>query len=199
MLLYEVFFYLKTKMAKKEKTGQARGYKPRFSFIKTKEDSIRDVTLRAGAWGAASAASLVSQSGASDMVRNIIPEPFDLMDHAGNLAPSMVVGVGVTYLSALLGTKFSNTPKAVRRFAMAIGGTAVVAANLLVETKYGLNIYSAVNNNTTPDVLDIAYGVGAGVLASSLVSIVPVEDGKEMQSKGDDRPLRIDSVPVWHS
>lgn len=187
-------------MANKEKTGQARGYKPRFSFIKTKEDSIRDVTLRAGAWGAASAASLVSQSGASGMARNIIPEPFDLMDHAGNLAPSMMVGAGVTYLSALLGTKFSNTPKVIRRFAMAIGGTAVVAANLLVETKYGLSVYSAVNSNTTPDVLDVAYGVGAGVLASSLVGVVPVEGDEKMEMRTTDNGLtRTNSVPVWHS
>ena len=183
-------------MIKKVKNGQ--GYKPRFSFVRKKDDTLKDVGLRAGVWGGAAAASLISQTSSSEALRNVIPEPLDLIDHAGNLAPSMMVGAGVTYLSALIGSRFSNAPRSVRRVATVLGGTAVVVANLLVETKYGLNLYSTVNNHTTPDVLDIAYGVGAGVLASSLVDVVPVGGAKVVDTKSNDT-ARTDSTPVWYS
>lgn len=97
--------------------------------------------------------------------RDILPEPFDWYDHLGNTIPSIAIGLGIALTAALISRRQEwATASRTRKIAFTTGATLTAAVNLYVETKFGAH-------GSTPDPIDLAYGVGAGVMAASLVDV----------------------------
>jgi galactitol-specific phosphotransferase system IIC component len=97
-------------------------------------------------------------------VRNILPEPFDVPSHVGNVAGSYVVG----YITGIIvGGEYDGaheTPGRVQQKAIAAGACAGVLMNTLFETKLGVSITQGILAPNTPDMIDLAYGIaGAAV------------------------------------
>lgn len=107
-----------------------------------------------------------------DGVRDNVPEPFDIMDHAGNIATSAHLGYASGLSLGLLAAKrmnerFENSSIKSLRAKMALGGFVTgLVINSLVETKFGISIS---NWQNTADPLDLAYGVTAATLSAGLV------------------------------
>jgi len=114
--------------------------------------------------------SLIDKTSAGKgRLRNLLPEPFDWFNHAGNFSVSTNTALASTYISALALSKTTEqSPSTVRRAAVAVGVTAVAVINSLAETRWGLNI---TGSSATPDYVDLAYGVGAGAFATSLITV----------------------------
>lgn len=129
-----------------------------------------DYPIQRVAFGMICAADMVSRHVDPAIVRDRLAEPFDLFDHAGNFAVSACFGLVAARIAGGVMTRFEASPRAMKRVAIATGTLVVAAANALTETKWGVRFTGIL---TTPDPIDFAYGVGAGVLASSLVDFQP--------------------------
>lgn len=108
-------------------------------------------------------------------LRDVLPEPIDIFDHAGNgvvpmlsaFASAYIVAKGITALD-----RFSTLEGAgrARQIGMGVGLAVAVAANALVETRVGHRILPIDN---TPDLIDLAYGSAAGAFGASMVEVRP--------------------------
>lgn len=114
-----------------------------------------------------------------DGVRNKIPEPLDIMDHVGNVSPSAQLGYASGLTVGILAAKraskrFENVNMKSLRTKMALGGFVTgIVVNALVETKFGVSLSNW--QDTTPDPIDLAYGVTAATLSAGLVPNIEQE------------------------
>jgi hypothetical protein len=87
--------------------------------------------------------------------------------------------LAVGYLAAAFVGKVAShldaSPRVVKTLVIGAGTLAAAFANTLAETKWGA---SWAFENSTPDHIDLAYGMAAGVLGASMVSVesVPVTE-----------------------
>ena len=97
-------------------------------------------------------------------VRNILPEPFDVPSHVGNVAGSYVVGqiTGIVVGGAYDGAH--ETPGTARRMTTVAGACAGMLMNTLFETKLGVSITQGILTPSTPDMIDLAYGIAGAVV-----------------------------------
>lgn len=96
--------------------------------------------------------------------RDVLPEPFDIVDHAGNFVPSMMItATPIMYLRNL--TDFESRPR-LAKVAVGVGTIASLAANAVAETKLGGSIVPA--DQGTPQTLDLIYGAGATLFTASI-------------------------------
>lgn len=108
-------------------------------------------------------------------IHEVMPEPFDITNHAGNMWGGALVAAGVTFGYAM---KNNTTEESLtiseesmssfrkRGVAMIMGATAL--ANCVTETKWGLQHFPVGEwlHGTTPDVLDTIYStVWGGILS----------------------------------
>lgn len=104
--------------------------------------------------------------------RNLLPEPFDFFDHAGNFTWSMITGFCVTGLAAWAIGKFDRSPNSTKAAAITVSTLAVAGVNALTETRWGTNFMNnSLHSNLQPSTIDLAYGIGAGLVASSIIDI----------------------------
>lgn len=114
-----------------------------------------------------------------DGARDRLPEPFDLIDHINNVPLSMQVGYAT---SVVIGTYYNHKSnseyihKSRVRTALVLGAaSAGLAINSLAETRLGLNVLDSlginINNigSSTPDTVDLAYGVIAAGAAAAVI------------------------------
>lgn len=105
-------------------------------------------------------------------VRNIIPEPFDVFDHVGNVSLSVAMGyVGGLIVGKVAASRAKRedliTNNTAIRTRMAFGGLTVgVVLNGLVETRVGMSILPLIN---TPDTVDLVYGAAAATVAGAFI------------------------------
>lgn len=110
--------------------------------------------------------------------RDVLPEPFDVMDHAGNINGSAQFGYAAGMVAGKYYTHWTNDSEVVPstrsvRTKMAMGGLAVgLAVNGLIESKFGMKL---VHWENTSDPIDFIYGVGAATAAASLLTDVERE------------------------
>lgn len=97
-------------------------------------------------------------------LRDVLPEPIDIMDHVSNL----VLSISIAYFLTLVIAKglYALKIKSVQALfvARAVALPVIIGINALFETQAGTQI---VGTTSTPDIIDLAYGsVGAifGVL-----------------------------------
>jgi hypothetical protein len=108
----------------------------------------------------------------ADGMRNILPEPFDVLDHAGNINGSAQFGYAggllVGKLVADRANKQEDCPsKLSTRTKMALGGLSVgLLLNGLVETRFGMKL---IHWENTSDPIDFAYGVGTATAVGALI------------------------------
>lgn len=103
--------------------------------------------------------------------RNTLPEPFDVIDHIGNINCSTTVGyVAAVCVGATVAEHDGATKLGVRRAMLFSGTLAGVALNTICETRLGMNLTGIGN---TADPIDFAYGVCAAAATASLVPIRP--------------------------
>ena len=106
--------------------------------------------------------------------RNRLPEPFDLMDHVGNVNISWQTGaiaglaIGAYAAStADMENRPLDVPKS--RLLMGVAGFAVgLVLNSFSETKFGLQVLD-IWNEITPDVVDLAYGTAATTASAAAI------------------------------
>lgn len=137
--------------------------------------------------------------GALDYVNDIpgtrdnLPEPFDIIDHAGNMNWSIEAGyiAGLLYAAYVARKNERGTPppdRATLKTRMALGGLAAgLVVNSLVETKFGIGI---LNWDNGPDPIDLVYGVavatGAALLPgvrqrpAEVTTTEPVDESEEL-------------------
>ena len=110
-------------------------------------------------------------------LRNSLPEPFDVFDHAGNLGEGMAIaGVAViikqikeSQANKKVGKGSSLTPQQLRtfrrRWVPAVMALTMIV-NTLTETKWGIETFPVEKlfPNTTPDPLDALYSTAAAGL-----------------------------------
>ncbi len=107
--------------------------------------------------------------------RNILPEPFDFFDHAGNVNGSAQIGYGVGLLTGIIAARRANNQDNPERHdhiraKMAAAGAAVgLLINGISETKFGLSLVG--DTSTTPDLIDYAYGVIAAGTCAMLPTV----------------------------
>ena len=97
-------------------------------------------------------------------LRNIVQEPFDVFDHAGNFNPSMLLA-GYPYLLASSTKKVRSSPR-LQKGVLGLGVLAAFGANFLAETKTGVKL---IGENGTPDTVDMLYGSGAAIVTAGLL------------------------------
>jgi hypothetical protein len=108
-------------------------------------------------------------------IHEVMPEPFDMTNHAGNMFGGFSIALGVTLGYAM---RNGNNEEALtipeesmsrfRRRGAAIIMGATALANCVTETKWGLQHFSVGEwlHGTTPDILDTVYStVWGGVLS----------------------------------
>jgi hypothetical protein len=106
-------------------------------------------------------------------LRHLLPEPFNLFDHAGNFGGGALVALAAVYLKRGLEVRKSGraylTRAQLRSFYRRwVPGVLVVTAavNAVTETRWGVDTLwvakALFGAKTTPDVLDLIYSVGAG-------------------------------------
>lgn len=97
--------------------------------------------------------------------RDVLPEPFDIADHAGNFVPSMMItATPIMYLRNL--TDIDSRPRLLKA-AVGVSAIASLAANAAAETKLGSSIIPA--DQGTPQTLDFVYGAGATLFTASIL------------------------------
>ena len=110
-----------------------------------------------------------SASATNPNSRNMLPEPFDFFDHANNFALSGAIGLLTSMALVSAYEKVDNM--SLRRVrAVACAGACLVAgvANMLAETKMGVKLLHW-ENFTTPDMVDLVYGVPAAAITAPAV------------------------------
>ncbi len=126
--------------------------------------SFRSLSVAGGVGIAAAIARGVSS------LRDRLPEPFDIVDHIGNLNGSVPAGAFVGWIAGEMyasGAKAQpeSTLRIKTRAIMALGGLAAgVAVNLVSETKLGMSI---IHMGDDGNVTDFAYGVASSIVAAS--------------------------------
>jgi hypothetical protein len=125
---------------------------------------------------AASPFLVISAFSEIDGTRDTIPEPFDFMDHIYNAGISVTagfatsIGIGLYYNTR---PKYKGISKNQFRTRLILGASFVgLALNSLTETKLGLNLLESLDINlgqTTPDTIDLAYGVIAAGAAAAVI------------------------------
>ena len=118
--------------------------------------------------------------------RGALPEPFDVGNHIGNIAPSLYFGHMaanlVGHMSEAANERLVKPEKKKLKRKMMLGALAVgVIANGLVETRLGISLTGW---ESTPDSLDFGYGVGAAVLGGLTVGL----EGGELDADADFVP-----------
>ena len=112
-------------------------------------------------------------------LRDLVPEPFDYFDHAGNFAYSILGAYAAVMATeyAAKKTNLSFEPGRLKKIALGAGVCAAFMANALSETKIGVSLIDA---DTTPDLLDGCYGMASGVFGAHVASklITPTEEAK---------------------
>lgn len=104
-----------------------------------------------------------SDRGDEKKFRNVLPEPIDVVDHAGNFLPSMMITAApLMYTHSLLGSR----PR-LAKAAIWAGTFMSLAANAAAETKLGGSIIPA--DQGTPQALDFVYGAGATLFTASIL------------------------------
>lgn len=117
-------------------------------------------------------------------LRNHLPEPYDVVDHIGNVGGSLTAGLfgGLAAAVCIENTSLSrgnkNMIKLRARSAMLAGGLGVGAMlNAYTETKLGLSI-NPIFHDSTPDSVDFTYGVvaaGIGGLFGAKLEAAPIK------------------------
>ena len=146
-------------------------YKPKVGLFNFYSERIKPRWIGALAIYTPSVAKLHP---ANDKMRDILPEPFDIFDHAGNMNVSMQLGIAGAFAGAKIAEKFDALPSIMKRAAVGMGSLAVLSANVISETRFGVSIAPdiLVGRNTTPDKIDLAYGVAAGAFGVSMVDVI---------------------------
>lgn len=109
-----------------------------------------------------------------DGVRNILPEPFDIFDHIGNVNLSAQIGYLAGALTGVIYTRNKNKLHQVlserkTRGVMAVGAAATgICINGLVETKTG---QSLIHWQNTADPIDFIYGA---ITATAMGALLPI-------------------------
>ncbi len=110
-------------------------------------------------------------------LRDKLPEPFDVVDHMSNvgygLYPGYIIGSIAAKLSIFRQKRELIKPRSYvdeerTKSAMLVAGLAVGSIlNAAVETRYGLSLFGDYKvSQSTPDLIDFAYGVTATGLAA---------------------------------
>lgn len=107
----------------------------------------------------------------SDKLRDVLPEPFDVMDHISNTMTALGFAAAGTYLGTRTASQkfFTRTEASkVRRRCVPVVMGVTAAFNALVETRWGMNFIPFLSS-ATPDPLDIAYPT----LTAGALSMLP--------------------------
>lgn len=132
--------------------------------------SKKSFIARWSALGAVHASILIIKD--TDGTRGHIPEPFDVIDHAGNMSLSFSIGVIAALevarrsLRQSSDTTIDYSSRPLRRKMIGSGIAVGVALNAYVETNLGLSI-NPIFGSSTPDMIDFAYGVGGATLGAA--------------------------------
>lgn len=146
-------------------------------MTQTPYEWLRTTPTRLNTW-----AAIATTQGIADVKgypqRDILPEPFDIGNHQGNINDSLLIGsvAGLVTIKALerIAPKSSNKNR--RRAMLTIAVTAGLAINSLVETKFGQRIigentmHSLFGDHVTTDPLDLVYGTITSAAASYTIS-----------------------------
>ncbi len=102
--------------------------------------------------------------------RSFLPEPFDILDHIGNVTSSLTIGYYAGIIAAYGYLKASNADEVktiakTRSSAIAAGFAVGLIANAIVETKTGQNF---IDWESTPDIIDLTYGVAGATAGASI-------------------------------
>ncbi len=109
------------------------------------------------------------EEGEKSKIRNVLPEPFDWFNHAGNLANSMWIGLATSTLAgAIFERRETTDPIKANRVMWSLGATAALGLNLLAESRLGVKFMSRGETKYTSDIVDVVYGFGAGCVAASV-------------------------------
>lgn len=114
--------------------------------------------------------------------RDILPEPFDIFDHAGNLNGSAPAGyltglfVGSAYLDRSNPDLSPEQQKRRALGAMAAGGLVVGAVvNYISESKFGMSL---THIGDTGDPIDFGYGVATSVATATALHSFESQSGE---------------------
>lgn len=114
--------------------------------------------------------SLIWDSCDTSGLRGVLPDPIDIINHAGNVTSSTHVAIlagGIACATTKLFTGSIETERAEKMrndAAFITGSMAALYLNAYLE----LGVPS---NYATPDLMDVVYGVGSGMVAASMVKV----------------------------
>ncbi len=119
------------------------------------------------------------EQGEKSKIRNILPEPFDWFNHAGNFVNSIWAGVAGTLIAgAILEHREGTEAKKATRIMWAVGATAALGINLVSETRLGMSLITSNKSDYTPDIIDAVYGIGAGCFGASIPALKEATDSR---------------------
>lgn len=102
-------------------------------------------------------------------LRGILPDPIDIINHSGNNLVSAAGAMATACIASVIANRLTGSREGnehIRnRSALITGTLTAVAVNGFVES---IDAFTA-------DPLDMAYGVGTGMLAASMVNVRPPE------------------------
>ncbi len=150
-------------------------------YVEQLSNKVSHASIKYGVLAMSCIALLIAKDG--DGARDILPEPFDVFDHAGNIngsaqlgyAGGLIVGKLVTDRASRGGEREDSRLSI--RAKMALGGLSVgLLVNGLVETKFGTKL---MHWESTPDPIDFAYGVITATAVGALLPNVEQEAVRE--------------------
>ncbi len=125
---------------------------------------------RAISYSILGALDIISTADRFDHLRNRLPDPVDVINHAGNFNISMLVGIATSRLAGVVVTRLDASPRAMKAITMGAGTGVVTLLNVVAETKLGVSFGS-----NTSDPIDAVYGIGAGAFGASTIDIERAE------------------------
>ncbi len=150
-------------------------------YVEKLSNKVSHASIKYGVLAMSCLALVFAKDG--DGARNILPEPFDVFDHAGNINGSAQLGyAGGLIVGKLVADRANrdverDDSKLSIRAKMALGGLSVgLVVNGLVETKFGTKL---IHLESTPDPIDFAYGVVTATAVGALLPNVEQETVRE--------------------
>jgi hypothetical protein len=105
-------------------------------------------------------------------LRHVLPEPFDIPQHMGNVMGGAAIGSIVGNVAAGIYCRFapdeSRTNRRTRTIAAACATIVSVAVSTAFETRTGIRLFDMQHIAGTPDILDFYYGVGTSAVTGAI-------------------------------
>ena len=135
------------------------------SVTRSLSRGFHHINVKLGVYGVLACAQVASVCGATDRYRGLMPEPFDIFNHVGNMG-SMITAATAAIAGSIVSEQFTNDHRA-RRIGFALAMSVVTMGNFIAETKFCAPVATALDIGGTPDSIDLAYGLAAGAFGAS--------------------------------